>query len=69
MRLLWWCSLKGGSWYANRTSCLPGFEGEGRAASGRYNTVGFRLVAETSPATPPAKDSPAMNTEPPEKTQ
>ena len=37
--------VKGGSWYANRTSCLPGFEGEGRAASGRYNTVGFRLVA------------------------
>ena len=61
--------VKGGSWYANRTSCLPGFEGEGRAASGHYNTVGFRLAAETSPATPPAKDSPAMNTEPPEKNQ
>ena len=52
--------IKGGSWYANRPSCLPGFEGEGRAASGRYNTVGFRLVAETSPATTPTKEPPAM---------
>ena len=36
--------IRGGSWYANGTSCKSVSIGEGRAASGTYNTVGFRLV-------------------------
>lgn len=36
--------IKGGSWYANRNSCLTSFKGEGRKPNGVYNTVGFRVV-------------------------
>ena len=38
--------IRGGSWYANASSCKASFRGEGRKASSAYNTVGFRLVAE-----------------------
>ena len=38
--------IRGGSWYANASSCKTSFRGEGRKASSAYNTVGFRLVAE-----------------------
>jgi formylglycine-generating enzyme required for sulfatase activity len=38
--------IRGGSWYANASSCKTCFRGEGRKASSAYNTVGFRLVAE-----------------------
>ena len=37
-------AIKGGSWYANRRSCLTDFQGEGRRPDGHYNTVGFRVV-------------------------
>ncbi len=37
--------VRGGSWYATLTSCKASFRGEGRKASGTYNTIGFRLVA------------------------
>lgn len=37
--------IRGGSWYATAASCKSISIGEGRAASGAYNTVGFRLVA------------------------
>lgn len=40
--------IRGGSWYANPSSCKASFRGEGRSASSAYNTVGFRLVAEIS---------------------
>jgi formylglycine-generating enzyme required for sulfatase activity len=36
--------IRGGSWYANGNSCRSVGIGEGRAASGAYNTVGFRIV-------------------------
>jgi formylglycine-generating enzyme required for sulfatase activity len=36
--------IRGGSWYANGTSCKCVAIGEGRAASGAYNTVGFRIA-------------------------
>ena len=36
--------IRGGSWYANATSCKSICIGEGRAASGAYNTVGFRVA-------------------------
>lgn len=36
--------IRGGSWYATSMSCKSVSIGEGRAASGAYNTVGFRLV-------------------------
>ncbi len=36
--------IRGGSWYAMATSCKSLGIGEGRAASGAYNTVGFRVV-------------------------
>lgn len=36
--------IRGGSWYANGTSCKSVSIGEGRAASGAYNTVGFRIA-------------------------
>lgn len=36
--------IRGGSWYANGTSAKSVSIGEGRAASGGYNTVGFRIV-------------------------
>ena len=39
-------AIRGGSWYANKNSCQTSYRGEGRRAQGRYNTVGFRLVAE-----------------------
>ena len=38
--------IKGGSWYANRTSCRTEYRGEGRMPHGVYNTVGFRVVRE-----------------------
>ena len=38
--------IKGGSWYAHRTSCRTEMRGEGRAPSLGYNTVGFRVVRE-----------------------
>lgn len=37
--------IRGGSWYANASSCGASFRGEGRKASSAYNTVGLRLVA------------------------
>jgi formylglycine-generating enzyme required for sulfatase activity len=36
--------IRGGSWYATGNSCKSVSIGEGRAASGAYNTVGFRIV-------------------------
>jgi len=36
--------VRGGSWYATAMSCKSVSIGEGRVASGAYNTVGFRLV-------------------------
>ena len=36
--------IRGGSWYAVGTSCRSIATGEGRAASGAYNTVGFRIA-------------------------
>ena len=38
--------IKGGSWYATKGSCRISYRGEGRRASGRYATVGLRVVAE-----------------------
>lgn len=38
--------IRGGSWYANASSCKVSFRGEGRKATSAYNTVGFRIVAE-----------------------
>lgn len=38
--------IRGGSWYANASSCRASFRGEGRKSSSAYNTVGLRLVAE-----------------------
>ena len=37
-------AIKGGSWYANRSSCMTEFKGEGRRPGGCFNTVGFRIV-------------------------
>ncbi|MCX7044511.1 MAG: SUMF1/EgtB/PvdO family nonheme iron enzyme [Candidatus Sumerlaeota bacterium] len=45
--------IRGGSWYANGTSCRCIGLGEGRSAAGAYNTVGFRIVM--LPAAPPLK--------------
>ena len=36
--------IRGGSWYATGRSCCSVAIGEGRAASGAYNTVGFRVA-------------------------
>ena len=36
--------IKGGSWYAHRTSCRTENRGEGRNPSCGYETVGFRIV-------------------------
>lgn len=36
--------IRGGSWYANGTSCRCVSVGEGREGRGAYNTVGFRIV-------------------------
>lgn len=41
--------IRGGSWYATGGSCKSVSIGEGRAASGAYNTVGFRVVMIPSP--------------------
>lgn len=38
--------IRGGSWYANASSCRASFRGEGRKPASAYNTVGLRLVAE-----------------------
>lgn len=38
-------AIRGGSWYANKNSCRADYRGEGRQVQGRYDTVGFRLVA------------------------
>ena len=38
--------IKGGSWYATKGSCRVSYRGEGRKGSGRYATVGIRVVAE-----------------------
>lgn len=38
--------IRGGSWYANASSCRASFRGEGRKPSSAYNTVGLRIVAE-----------------------
>lgn len=37
-------AIKGGSWYANKSSCRTDYSGEGRRPEGCYNTVGFRVV-------------------------
>lgn len=36
--------IRGGSWYATGSSCKSVGIGEGRAPSGAYNTVGFRII-------------------------
>jgi formylglycine-generating enzyme required for sulfatase activity len=36
--------IRGGSWYAMGNSCRSVAIGEGRSATGAYNTVGFRIV-------------------------
>ena len=41
-------AVRGGSWYAHATSCSSTARGEGRAASGGYHSIGFRVAA--SPA-------------------
>ena len=38
-------AIKGGSWYANPSSCKISMQGEGRRPNTGYNTVGFRVVA------------------------
>jgi formylglycine-generating enzyme required for sulfatase activity len=38
-------AVRGGSWYSTGRSCQTSYRGEGRAASGGYNTVGFRVAA------------------------
>ena len=50
-------AIRGGSWYANMSSCQATFRGEGRRPSGCYNTVGFRLTA-TSATTSPVENQP-----------
>ncbi len=39
-------AIRGGSWYATSRSCSVTFRGEGRRASGSFNTVGFRVAAD-----------------------
>ncbi len=39
-------AIRGGSWYANASSCKTNYRGEGRRPAGAYSTVGFRLVAD-----------------------
>ena len=43
--------VKGGSWYATKNSCRVSYRGEGRKGSGRYATVGIRVVAEKRSST------------------
>ncbi|WP_125805670.1 SUMF1/EgtB/PvdO family nonheme iron enzyme [Actinoplanes sp. ATCC 53533] len=38
-------AVRGGSWYSTGRSCRTNYRGEGRAGSGGYNTVGFRVAA------------------------
>ena len=38
-------AVRGGSWYSTAGSCKTSYRGEGRSASGYYNTVGFRVAA------------------------
>jgi formylglycine-generating enzyme required for sulfatase activity len=38
-------AVRGGSWYSVGTSGRTSYRGEGRAASGAYHSVGFRVVA------------------------
>ena len=38
-------AVRGGSWYSTGRSCQTSYRGEGRAGSGAYNTVGFRVAA------------------------
>ena len=40
-------AIRGGSWYANKNSCRTGYRGEGRRAQGAFNTVGFRVAANS----------------------
>lgn len=65
-------AVKGGSWYANASSCKISMRGEGRKPKMGYNTVGFRVVAtrkatpaspsKTAPGTPPKESSaPSQN--------
>ena len=42
--------VRGGSWYATGRSCQSISIGEGRMASGEYNTVGFRIAMIPSDA-------------------
>lgn len=42
-------AIRGGSWYATARSCSAVFRGEGRRASGTFNTVGFRVAADAAP--------------------
>ncbi|MBQ7421204.1 MAG: formylglycine-generating enzyme family protein [Prevotella sp.] len=44
--------VRGGSWYATAKSCRVSFRGEGRKGSGRYATIGIRVVAEKKNAPP-----------------
>jgi formylglycine-generating enzyme required for sulfatase activity len=39
-------AVRGGSWYATSRSCTTTYRGEGRAPTGRYSTVGFRVAAD-----------------------
>lgn len=50
--------IRGGSWYAMSNSCRSVPLGEGRAASGAYNTVGFRIVMIPEGAKEKAKADP-----------
>jgi formylglycine-generating enzyme required for sulfatase activity len=38
-------AIRGGSWFAQLGSCATTYRGEGRAHTGTFNNVGFRLVA------------------------
>jgi formylglycine-generating enzyme required for sulfatase activity len=38
-------AIRGGSWFAQLGSCATTYRGEGRAATGAFNNVGFRVVA------------------------
>lgn len=38
-------AVRGGSWYATSRSCTTSYTGEGRAPSGGFNSVGFRVAS------------------------
>ncbi|MDO5449711.1 MAG: SUMF1/EgtB/PvdO family nonheme iron enzyme [Akkermansia sp.] len=40
-------AIRGGSWYATSRSCSVIFRGEGRRAEAAFNTVGFRVAADS----------------------